>query len=39
MLNATRRVVTGHDAHALYVVQWASNQTYPIKLELAAPAS
>jgi len=22
-------------AHALYVVQWASNQTYPIKLELA----
>jgi hypothetical protein len=24
-------------AHALYVVQWASNQTYPIKLELARP--
>jgi len=24
-------------AHALYVVQWASNQTYPIKLELAVP--
>ena len=23
-------------ANALYVVQWASNQTYPIKLELAA---
>lgn len=23
---------------ALYVVQWSSNQTYPIKLELAAPS-
>jgi hypothetical protein len=24
-------------AHALYVVQWASNRTYPIKLDLALP--